>query len=844
MMKRLIAWIFVAALAAVALGVPPEDLTPGRVLVKVAPSAARAMDQGGGLLRLAPSTDDAPVLGAQHLGLGGWVLIRYPDSADTRALAAAWRRVPGVHAAQPSFRLRTLLSVPNDLCWNVLEEREMCYFEIDPNFPAERFMRLWHLDSINAFEGWSIWPGVWYTNATKPANAPLIAIIDTGCDMNHPDFASTPGGSTDTLFGGQLDHARSGQLVDGQWIPGAAAAQDTYGHGTHVTGLALAAGNNGGFAGFGVIGVGYAARGMILRVFDDLGQGRDFDAALAMKRAADQGAQIINLSVGTPHFSHILQSAVTYAHQRGSLVVAAANQSGAGGGEIGPIYPAANSAAICVNAHGITWATTLYTGTGTYIDVAAPGGDTMIDLNFNFVFAYCWSTAVRGPSFLSGIEVPIGPPYTENYAYLQGNSMATPVVAGAMGLYYGRFGLGQAGFANIRAARALMRSTFGWVPTAYGEWENTQGFGTLQVDSLLNEANTRGATRGGLEGAVYLDGTVAGGARIDVLQGATGNTVINTTTTHPVNGTYRIGRLTPGVYRVRAFAANRTKIRWVEVVAGSDTIGVDFWIGGFVLDETDPVVPTFEFAAPPSTSQIAIRQWAYDTETGIDRIVYRIGTTPGGAGVLPDTEIAAYQPVVTFTGLSLQNGVTYHVTATWFAGADAVIGGQPFLRRTTRSLAFTLGPPGRTVSGRVLPQGWAASLAGVPATIELRAPGQTAALETHTVTLAADGAFSFATARYGPHDLAAKGARWLRSVRASVNLSGAHVTGQDFELLAGDCDGSNVVDLADFLILAAAYDTASGDPGFNASADFTGDGAIDLQDFLLLAANYDLAGAP
>lgn len=843
-MKRFFAWIAVATMTVAVAAAPRADLAPGRVLVRVAPAEARQMDQGKGLMRLAPTTDDAPILGVRDLGLSGWVLVRYPDGADTEALARAWQGVRGVHAAHPSYRLRTLLSTPNDPDWGVIEEREMCYFEIDFEFPPERFVRLWHLDNIGAFDAWSDWPNTWYTNATKPANAPMIAVIDTGCDMNHPDFANTLGGSTNTAFGGQLDHARSGQFADGQWYPGAAAAQDTFGHGTHVTGLALAAGNNGGFAGFGVIGTGYAGRGMILRVFNDLGEGFDFDAALAMSYAADQGAQVINLSLGTTDFSQIIQTAVTYAHQKGSLVVAAANQSGNGGGDLGPIYPAANSAAICVNAFGPTWANTLYTGTGSYIDVAAPGGDTMIDPNLNFVFAYCWSTAVRGPSYMSGIPVPIGPPYTEDYAYSQGNSMATPIVAGALAMYLGKYGLSQSDYENIRSARSLMRSTYGWVPTTYGEWEITQGFGTLEMPALLAEENTRAATRGGLEGVVYLDGTVAGGARIDILQGTSGNTVINTTTANTINGTYRIGRLVPGIYRVRAFAANRTKTKWVQIVAGSDTIGVDFWIGGFILDETDPVVPKFEFASAPTASQVSVRQWAYDTETGIDRITYRIGTTPGGAEVLPDTEISAYQPTVTLTGLSLQSGVPYHVTATYYAGADATINGQPYLRRTTRTLGFTLGAASRTVTGVVGLEGWGASPLGTPVTLVLRAPGQTAPLETHSVTLATDGSFSFTTTRSGAHDLAAKGTKWLRSVRSSVNLVGATVSGQNFTLRAGDIDDSNGVDLDDFLILAAAYETSSGDPSYNGAADLTGDQRVDLDDFLLLAANYEVVGTP
>jgi hypothetical protein len=79
---------------------------------------------------------------------------------------------------------------------------------------------------------------------------------------------------------------------------------------------------------------------------------------------------------------------------------------------------------------------------------------------------------------------------------------------------------------------------------------------------------------------------------------------------------------------------------------------------------------------------------------------------------------------------------------------------------------------------------------------------------------------------------------YLRDAIGPVH-TGTSLTGQDFSLLAGDVDGSNTVDLADFLILAATYEVS---PPTDPNADLNGDGAVDLPDFLLLAANYDTAG--
>jgi hypothetical protein len=144
-----------------------------------------------------------------------------------------------------------------------------------------------------------------------------------------------------------------------------------------------------------------------------------------------------------------------------------------------------------------------------------------------------------------------------------------------------------------------------------------------------------------------------------------------------------------------------------------------------------------------------------------------------------------------------------------------------------------------TVSGQVSLEGWIASPTARPITIDLMR-GETV-LETHVVNLDPTGHYTFSTRRSGVFSLRAKGAIWLRHRHNDLDLTPPAVT-VDFTLPAGDCNDDNVVDLSDFLILAAAYDTTAADPGFDPAADLNGDDAVDLSDFLLLAANYDRAG--
>jgi serine protease len=546
-------------------------------------------------------------------------------------VAAQLRQSGQVVYAQPLNRIYTMLEEPNDGDWNYYESGE-------PMVPLGEysFRRLWYLDDTLAFEGWSDWPNTWYTAATRPQNSPIIAVIDTGADLTHPDYINSGGTGTDVTQGGQFLNNLGRRFEFGDIVPGAPV--DVQGHGTHVTGLALAAGNNGSFGGQGMIGIGYPCRGMILRVFDDNGVGSDADAAAAIYYATDNGADIINLSLGTTNYSQLFQDAVTYANQKGVLVLAAGNESGSGGGPLGPIYPAANTGVVSVTANGpgFLHASDYYAGSGSYLDMAAPGGNLILDYS-NIedpiaLLAYIWSTTMTTTNPI--LENPLVTGYYLNYGYLIGTSMATPMVAGAMGLYYGKFGLDRNdGDARIRAIRALQRSVYGAAGAPKGSWEPSQGFGCLDVFSLLNELDSRDATAGGIEGMVYLNGTATSNVTVRAKRDGSATTFSTTT---GADGTYRFDQLPEGKFQVWAAPGGQRKDRRAVVIPGSDAQAIDFWCGTYTGDETAPIVETFEVAAY-GTDYIDLRVRAYDTETGIEQIHTQVGTSPGATDVVPPT---------------------------------------------------------------------------------------------------------------------------------------------------------------------------------------------------------------
>lgn len=768
----------------------------------------------------------------------GWTLWEIPRELNPATAASQFRRQPGVFHAQPVNRMYKLLPEPNDGDWDALESREDFIFSFTEN-PPTPFRRVWHLLDSFAMEGWSVYPGTWYTAATRPADSPLIAIIDTGADMTHPDFINAGGTSTDVSGGGQLVHALSRQFRFGE--PYAAGTpHEVHGHGTHVAGIALAAGNNGSLGAHGTIGVGFNSRGMILRVFDEGGVGTDADAAAAIYFAANNGADIINLSLGTENFSQLLQDAVTYAFQRGSLVVAAGNQDGAGGGDLGPIYPAAASGAFGVTANSPAQpdfgipplpAITTYAGFGPHVDIGAPGGDVFVDPGLEFMAVqFVWSMAMTMPGTMHGMN--LFPPYDLNYAYSAGTSMAAPSVAGAAGVFYGRFGLDQnSGWANVRAYQALQRSAMGVMGAPNWGWEPNQGYGALDLSALVQDQLNRPTTVGSVEGIVYSAEAVPQGF-VEVRAQRVGSTATFSTTTF-ANGTYRFEQLPPGEYIITVSPRVNPLSKRVVIKLGADMPGFDFWRGNPTWDTTPPVAPLFS-VVDHSSNSLTMRHWAYDTETGVDSMVFRVGRTAGGSDVMADRIVPmSGDRDVTFGGLDLTLPGTYHVQATYR---------NPGGLTTVRQATFSVGHP--TVAGTVTLQDLRSpAVPGQVVRVLVREPGTTTLVQTVDVTLGTAGAFTFQAPRAGTFDLAFQGSRWLRrSVPGvAVTSAGASVS---TSLVNGDIDGNNRVDGIDYLRLAQSFRRSSGQAGFNPAADLNGDNRVDGLDYLILARNFRRVGDP
>jgi len=236
---------------------------------------------------------------------------------------------------------------------------------------------LWNLDMIGAPEVWAATnngPGATGKNVT-------IAVVDTGIDYNHQEFKGRIGAGYD--------------FVDGDSI-----AEDTNGHGTHIAGT-IAAANDGR----GITGVAPDATVMPIRVLDENGAGSLSNLIRGVRWATDNGADVINLSLGGTSYSQAMADAIRHASERGTVVVMAAGNSG----EASPDYPAAHAI-----EHGI--AVGAVQRDGRLANFSNRAGSRPLD--------YVTAPGVGIKSTLPG----------NRYGYYSGTSMATPHVAGVAGL--------------------------------------------------------------------------------------------------------------------------------------------------------------------------------------------------------------------------------------------------------------------------------------------------------------------------------------------------------------------------------------------------------------------------
>jgi serine protease len=443
------------------------DYLPGEVLVKfkdgVVPSRRqRALDA----LRSRPSVDALEWTGEV-------AILRDPSQPDANVLAAQLAAQPEVLYAEPN-RIRRHSSTPND-----------------PGYAP----RQWNLQSLDFPKAWDINPGA--------ASSVIVAIVDTGITTENTTrtVATWNGTAIQTItvaYATNPDLAVSRLVSPIDFVTnGGSTVLDSDGHGTHVSSTVGEDTNNALFD----AGIAYNARIMPVKVctsywdvqfaFSAAG-GRGFvpldpggcpSSAIGagIRYAVDNGAKVINLSLTGSDPSTTERDAIAYAVGKGAFVaIAAGNEKLEGNPTQYPAFYASTiEGAMAVGATNRSGNRAFYSSTGSYVEIAAPGGDSRdSDASGN---GFIWQSTIR-PS-LSDPEVVTFPRF-DSYAEVgySGTSMATPHVSGLAALLVTR------GVTTPAAIEQLIRKTakFLGTPGATNANRNDEfGFGLIQPRPAL-----------------------------------------------------------------------------------------------------------------------------------------------------------------------------------------------------------------------------------------------------------------------------------------------------------------------------------------------------------------------
>lgn len=355
--------------ASIAAQTPP--FVPGQILVKFADSVPA-------------SARDAAIarLGAQKLDeIGGiHTLVLNVPSGQELAKVSEFSKLAGVQYAEPDYTLQAVAAfTPNDQYFG-----DQWGFQNSGLTPAcTGSVAGTASDDIDATDAWA---GGWGGSSSV-----RIAMLDTGLQFNHPDFAPYANQNSRVLL--------SKSFVGGN-------ASDGNGHGTHTAGIASADTNNG----IGVAGTAWQSSLIIGKVLNNNGSGSVSSSANGITWAADNGANVISMSYGysASSESSTEASAISYAWGKGVVLVAAAGNSSSSSPNF---WPAGNSNVVSVAATDNNDTLASFSNFGSWVDVAAPG--------------VCIASTYKGSS----------------YVYLSGTSMATPYVSGVAALVWAQTGL-------------------------------------------------------------------------------------------------------------------------------------------------------------------------------------------------------------------------------------------------------------------------------------------------------------------------------------------------------------------------------------------------------------------
>lgn len=460
-----------AAFAAGAEGEP--RYAPGEILIKY--------HEGAETERLHTATK-ARAVGS--IGRGRWERLRLPPSMEVMEAVEHYRQQPEVQYAEPNYIARKAKS---------------------PDDPQFLDGTQWALNTLNATRAW---------DETTGSETVVVAVLDTGIAYNHPELTANLWRNPDETENGQDDDGNEiaddlyGAKFQDGIITGDPMDDDTRDwHGTHVSGIIGAVGNNGN----GIAGLNWRISLMgVKALHGPEGEGWTSDIVDGIDYAIDKEAHLLNMSLEIGGYSTALEEALKRADEAGLLSISAAGNSGTSN-DFSPTSPAAIRTPNNLAVAAITKEERLasYSNYGRLsVDLAAPGGERCSQ--------YVGEVCIDAATIYSTASTVSGG--AEAYLRLAGTSQAAPHVTGVAALVMARNSalthhqVRARLLANVRPLSALDEITLaGGVLEAYEavklQEEPPSVFRVIPSSACLNEELViTGANFGSVQGDIYVEG--------------------------------------------------------------------------------------------------------------------------------------------------------------------------------------------------------------------------------------------------------------------------------------------------------------------------------------------------
>ncbi len=305
-----------------------------------------------------------------------------------------------------------------------------------PNDPLYLNPGMWNVGHMHVDTAW---------DTTRGSSSVLVAVVDTGCDLAHPDLAANIWVNPGEVAGNGIDDDNDG-LVDDvsgwDFVNNDALPDDVHGHGTSCAGIIGAVQDNN----IGVTGLAPLCKILPLKACDDAGYLFDSYVVPALLYAADRGAKVISMSFYGDQVTPAERDAIDYCWAHGALPIAAAGNDS----QTYPYYPGAYEHTLGVGSHNSSDLKSSFSNWGSWVDVAAPG---------------------------EGIGTTVvGGGYTMGFA---GTSAACPNVAGVAALLFSAV----PGATNQRVREAIEDTAVDLVQPPYGNWSN---YGRVDAQAALD----------------------------------------------------------------------------------------------------------------------------------------------------------------------------------------------------------------------------------------------------------------------------------------------------------------------------------------------------------------------